>query len=149
MNMNFRYLGTAIMALSIMSGAIVYSLSSAIISSTEHTEACSLVGTCPHVAALNLSYMGYIFSAGLFLTGLYVFMKAPQPGLRAKPKDLEPDEKKVYDMIAEAGGMVFQSDLVEKTGFPKARVTRILDRLEARRLLERRRRGMTNAVVLK
>ena len=44
---------------------------------------------------------------------------------------------------------MFQSDLVEKSEFPKAKVSRILDKMEARGLLERKRRGMANAVVLK
>jgi uncharacterized membrane protein len=44
---------------------------------------------------------------------------------------------------------MFQSELVEKTGYSKSKVSLILDRLEAKRILERKRRGMTNAVVLK
>jgi len=48
-----------------------------------------------------------------------------------------------------AGLGVEESDLVEKSGLSKVRITRILDKLEARGVLERRRRGMTNAVVLK
>ena len=45
--------------------------------------------------------------------------------------------------------MVFQSDIVEKTGFPKVKVTRLLDRMEHRGLVERRRRGMSNIVLIK
>ena len=44
---------------------------------------------------------------------------------------------------------IFQSDLVEKTEFDKVKVSRILDKLEGRQLIERKRRGMTNVVVLK
>jgi uncharacterized membrane protein len=148
--MNFRYLGVMIMAFSILLAVTVYSLSSALINSTKHTDACSSLETCPHVMALNFSYMGYIASGGLFISGLYLFLKAPQPGaVRKRPQNLEPDEKRLYDLIAAGGGMVFQSDLVEKTGFPKARVTRLLDKMEAKGILDRRRRGMTNAIVLK
>ena len=39
--------------------------------------------------------------------------------------------------------------LMGKTDFSKVKVTRLLDKLEAKNLIERRRRGMTNAVVLK
>jgi len=39
--------------------------------------------------------------------------------------------------------------LIEKTGFGKAKMTRIIDRLEGRCFVERKRRGMTNIVVLK
>ena len=59
------------------------------------------------------------------------------------------DEGTVMNFILESNGSIFQSQLVEKTGFNKVRVTRILDNLEGRGLIERKRRGMTNIVLLK
>ena len=47
-----------------------------------------------------------------------------------------------------SNGTIFQSDLVEKSDFSKVKVSRILDKLEGRQLIERKRRGMTNVVVL-
>ena len=44
---------------------------------------------------------------------------------------------------------IFQADLIEKTGFGKAKMTRILDRLEGKGFVERKRRGMTNVVVIR
>ena len=44
---------------------------------------------------------------------------------------------------------MFQSDIAEKTGFDKVKVTRVLDRLEGKQLIERKRRGMTNIVILR
>ena len=35
------------------------------------------------------------------------------------------------------------------TGFGKVKITRVIDRLEGKNLIERRRRGMTNVVVFK
>jgi hypothetical protein len=64
-------------------------------------------------------------------------------------KDLNPDEVLLYNKVVEAQGTIFQSELVEKTGFTKVKVTRILDKLEGRGLIDRRRRGMTNVVILK
>jgi len=61
----------------------------------------------------------------------------------------DPDEKVIVRIIIDDGGTIFQSQLVEKSGFSKSKVSLILDKLEARRILERKRRGMTNAVVLK
>ena len=40
-------------------------------------------------------------------------------------------------------------DTPQKTNFGKAKMTRIIDRLEGRGFVERKRRGMTNVVVLK
>ena len=144
-----KYLGIAIMVMSIFLVVVVYTLSSALIDSIDMGSHCSSVSTCPHVATLNYSYVGYIFSIILFSLGLYLFIKEPGSTSHKKPKNLEPDEKRVYDIITQEDGMIFQSDLVEKTGFPKARVTRVLDKLEAKKVLVRHRRGMTNAVVLK
>jgi uncharacterized membrane protein len=44
---------------------------------------------------------------------------------------------------------MFQSDIIEKTKLNKVKITRILDSLEAQNLIERKRRGMTNLVILK
>ncbi len=62
---------------------------------------------------------------------------------------LATDEKAVLGKIIEAQGSIFQSDLVNKTNLSKVKVTRILDRLEGQGLIERRRRGMTNIILLK
>ena len=61
---------------------------------------------------------------------------------------IKEDERKIYQLMEE-NGVIFQSQLVEKSSFPKAKVSLILDKLEAKRLLKRRRRGMSNVVILK
>ncbi len=60
-----------------------------------------------------------------------------------------PDERKIVQLIIDAGGTIFQSQLIDKSGYSKSKVSLVLDRLEARRILERRRHGMSNVVVLK
>ena len=57
--------------------------------------------------------------------------------------------KKIYDILVKADGSAFQSDLIKETGFSKVKVSRILDKLETKKILERRRRGLANIVVLK
>lgn len=39
------------------------------------------------------------------------------------------DERKIYQLIMEENGIIFQSQLVEKSGFSKSKVSLILDRL--------------------
>ena len=63
-------------------------------------------------------------------------------------RSLDGDEKVVYGLIVDSGGTLFQSEIVEKTGLSKVKVTRTLDKLESRHYLERRRRGLTNIIVL-
>lgn len=64
-------------------------------------------------------------------------------------KNLEKDEKLIFKNLIESQGSILQSELVKKTSLSKVRITRILDKLEGKSLIERRRRGMTNIVILK
>jgi len=72
-----------------------------------------------------------------------------QRGLHSIEDSLRQDERKIYELILNNDGAVFQSKLVEMSGMPKSTVSLILDRLEAKGLVERRRRGMSNIVILK
>lgn len=61
---------------------------------------------------------------------------------------LEGDEQVVVQTLLASRGFMFQRDLVKATGFSDAKVSRLLDRLEDRRLLVREREGMTNRIRL-
>ncbi len=63
--------------------------------------------------------------------------------------ELDDEEKKVYQAIVRREGSIYQSDLIKETKFSKVKVSRILDRMELKKILERKRRGMTNIVILK
>ena len=56
------------------------------------------------------------------------------------------DESRLYEMISEAGGEMLQMHIVSSEVFSKAKVTRLLDKLEKRGLVVRERHGMTNRV---
>ena len=64
-------------------------------------------------------------------------------------KTLKDEERSIYETILDSGGMIFQSELVEKLGLSKSSVSRSLDLLESKGLVERKRRGMANLVLLK
>jgi DeoR/GlpR family transcriptional regulator of sugar metabolism len=61
---------------------------------------------------------------------------------------LDGDKPIIYSEIAQANGEILQSDLHTKTGFPKAKITRTLDYLEAKGLITRKSHGMTNQILL-
>ncbi|HYC19729.1 MAG TPA: MarR family transcriptional regulator [Candidatus Bathyarchaeia archaeon] len=63
-------------------------------------------------------------------------------------KTLKDDEQTLFKAIIDEG-IVHQSELVEKTGLPKSNVSRALYGLESKGLIERRRRGMGNVILLK
>ena len=63
--------------------------------------------------------------------------------------DMGPDAKAALELIIKSDGTIFQSELAEKSGLGKVKVTRVLDKLEGKGIVERKRRGMTNVVILK
>ena len=62
---------------------------------------------------------------------------------------LSDDEKSIYQLLKDNEGSMYQSDLVKNTDFSTVKITRVLDSLEQQDIAERKRRGMTNLVVLK
>jgi len=68
--------------------------------------------------------------------------------IKIDTSELKSEEKQVFELV-QNNKTIFQADLIEKTGFGKAKMTRIIDRLEGKGFVERKRRGMTNIVVLK
>jgi uncharacterized membrane protein len=61
---------------------------------------------------------------------------------------LDGDKRRVFNEIVESRGEILQSDLHTQTGFPKAKITRILDYLETKGLIVRKSHGMTNKIVI-
>lgn len=62
---------------------------------------------------------------------------------------LSSEEKSIVILLEENEGSLYQSILVKETGLSKVKITRILDGLEGKGIIERKRRGMTNIVILK
>lgn len=116
---------------------------------------------CPHeqiVKTQNVVIAVLILVIGAIVAWIFLQIRKKEPMRAAeKPAErkkvdtsmLEPDEKKVIEILQDAGGSVFQSDVIGKLGYTKVKVSRILDRMEQRGLIERKRRGMANLVVLK
>lgn len=161
MNINVRYLGIVLIILSVVLFLIMYNFSTSMLEIIDSGEmsSCQSYETCPHVMVLNQSYVGYFVSFVILIIGVFMVIlggstRKPEPeGNKNKwektVKTLSGDGKSLYEKIIESDGVIFQSELVEKSGFPKAKVSRILDKMEAAGILERKRRGMANAVVLK
>ncbi|MEK6875014.1 MAG: MarR family transcriptional regulator [Nanoarchaeota archaeon] len=113
--------------------------------------------TCPYQELNRLAlpkFIGLGVITFLFIVGLLLYLKKqPQEKIREKAavttKSLDGEEALIFDILRQSEGMIFQSDLVTKTALSKVKITRILDKLEGKNLIERRRRGMTNAVILK
>ncbi|MGC8644741.1 MAG: helix-turn-helix transcriptional regulator [Thermoplasmata archaeon] len=64
-------------------------------------------------------------------------------------KYLDEGEREILQILMDAGGSMLQRDIARSGNYSKATVTRILDRLESKGIVERLRHGTTNKIVLK
>jgi len=89
----------------------------------------------------------------LLFVALYAFKKRKvivKKIVRVRPEKivmevLDEYEKKVYEIVKEAG-KIRQNEIVAKTGFSKARVSRVLKSLAEKKLVKVEKRGRTNIV---
>jgi uncharacterized membrane protein len=61
---------------------------------------------------------------------------------------LEGDDRRVFRKIVEAGGEILQKDIVASVPFSKAKVSRIVDKLQRKGLVTKERFGFTNKIKL-
>ncbi|MBR9706950.1 MAG: hypothetical protein GOV15_00780 [Candidatus Diapherotrites archaeon] len=115
------------------------------------------MGACPAHSG-NASWFilfGFIDSFLILLIGVYLVMAKPVPNevkrefKKIDLSSLNEEERKIYNLVKAKDGSMYQSALVKEMGFSKVKMTRVLDGLESKGVLERKRRGMTNLVVLK
>lgn len=118
---------------------------------------CPMYDTISQQTYLSLAIVGI-----LIIVSLILIISKPQEKLIIKTKTIEKkkpkkeidtskltkEEKQILELIIQ-NKTIFQADIIDKTNFSKAKVTRIIDRLEGNGLVERKRRGMTNIIVLK
>jgi uncharacterized membrane protein len=78
-----------------------------------------------------------------------IIKKVKEKKKRLDLSGLDKSEKEVVKILQGEGGTMFQASLKEKLDIGKVKMTRMLDKLEAKQIIERKRRGMNNVVVLK
>lgn len=167
--MKNRIVGILVIAIALLIGFIIFSFNRALTNivnaACSHGPDCPMWGTIDFYTNISLGIMVFVVAIGLYLV---FFGKEEKIITRFKTlrQQIEPkkitkenykkimngmnrDEKVVFEKIIESHGTIFQSDLIDKTKFNKVKISRLLDTLEGRGLIERRRRGMTNAVILK
>ena len=138
---------------------------------TNQTGSCYLPdGTCLHATSDIIFYSSLGIALFLAALGFYLLLKKNEPkkviikrmqnGKAERqnekatkeieaPKTLNPETKNIFDLIVSSNGAILQGELVAKSNMDKVKVSRILDKLEMLGLIERRRHGMSNLVVLK
>ena len=106
---------------------------------------------------VSLAVVFLVLVIGLFLVFSKqeekIIVKTKTKTIKEKRKEidkskLDKKEKEVVNIL-EKENAVFQRDLMERLEIGKVGMTRLLDKLEAKQIIERKRRGMNNIVVLK
>lgn len=59
---------------------------------------------------------------------------------------LEGDERKAVELIASRGGRILQNELVNSLDFSKAKASRVLMSLEKRKIITKKKYGLTNCI---
>jgi hypothetical protein len=167
--MRNRIVGIIIIGIAILIGFIIFlfnrALTQIVGASCAHGPTCPMWGSIHFQTNVSIGIMGFIILIGLYLiffgkeekivTKIKRLKQQIEPTRISKENykkimsSLNSDERRVFEKIIEAQGTIFQSDLTDKTNFAKVKITRILDKLEGRGLIERKRRGMANVVILK
>lgn len=119
----------------------------------DHGPTCTMYSTISMQTWLSVSIAALILLIGLFL----IFVKEEKEIIIKRIKEkkkkvslegLDSREKQAIKIIQDNGG-IFQADLMEKLEIGKVGLTRLLDKLEAKQIIERKRRGMNNFIVVK
>ena len=121
---------------------------------------CSHGPTCEMYTDVNVqTWISLSIVAIVFIIGLVIMFTKPREKIIIKKvqekkkkldlSGLDKDERKVIDILQQESGGMFQASLMEKLGIGKVKMTRLLDKLEAKQLIERKRRGMNNILILK
>ncbi len=119
-----------------------------------HTTACPMSQSVNQQTYLSLGIVGILAVIGFVLIFTkpeerIVIKKVKEKKKKLDLKGLDKDEKKVVQLLKDENGTMFQATLKEGLDVGKVKLTRLLDKLEAKQLIERKRRGMNNIVVLK
>ncbi|MEM4719579.1 MAG: hypothetical protein QXG18_01815 [Candidatus Pacearchaeota archaeon] len=160
--MENKNVGLLLIGISIILGIMFYSFTNftknTLKDSCYHGQQCPMYSGLKTQTSLSFSLVFLIFIIGIFI----IFMK-PKEKIIIKEKtklidkkkknidmkNLDGREKQIIKILQEENGAIFQASLMEKLGIGKVGITRILDKLEAKDLIERKRRGMNNIVILK
>lgn len=113
---------------------------------------CYIGDTCLHEQN-NLTFLILlIIASAIIIIGALITVLSPsQPATKKieKPKSLNNDEAKIFDILKASGGSMLQGEIVLKSGMAKAKISRLMDKLEMKGVIERRRHGMSNIIILK
>ena len=156
--MKNKHAGALIAGISLLIGAIIWifnqGMKKIVVESCSHGTSCAMYGTIEMQTWISSVIAGAILIIGIVIMytkpkeKVIVKTKKPQKKKIDKSK-LEDKEKHVIEILEKENGAIFQKTIMEKLEIGKVGITRLLDKLESKQLIERKRRGMNNIVILK
>lgn len=100
------------------------------------------------LAAFAISFV--VLGIGFYMLFLPLKKELGSPAMvEIDTSTMTEEEVQIYNLVKLNQGSMYQSDIIKQTARSKVKVSRILDRLEGKGIIERKRRGMTNIVILK
>jgi uncharacterized membrane protein len=156
--MENKHVGMLIIGIALVVGILVlifnFSLKTISEMSCSHGPECTMYDTMNAQLWISLSIVLIILIIGIVIMLTKPKEKLVVKTLHEKKKKLnlnglDKNEKEVVKILQDENGAIFQKTLMEKLEIGKVGITRLLDKLEAKQLIERKRRGMNNIVVLK
>ena len=119
-----------------------------------HGTSCTMYDTITIQTWISLGIVAIILVIGIVIMFTkpkerIIIKKVKQRKKKLDLGKLDKDEKKVINLLLKENKALFQADLMEKLEIGKVKTTRLLDKLEAKQIIERKRRGMNNIVVLR
>ena len=156
--MENKKVGLLIIGIAVLMTAIVlifnFALKDIVGQTCTHGPSCTMYQTISVQTWISISIIAIILAIGIIIMFTkpkekIVIKKVKEKAKKIDMNKLDKDEKKAVELLMNENGGMFQADLMEKLGIGKVGMTRLLDKLEAKQIVERKRRGMTNLVVLK
>jgi len=156
--MENKHVGLLIMGIAVAVAIIVLifnlSLKNIVSQTCGHGSSCSMYDTLSSQMWMSLGIVIIILIIGLTIMltkpkEKIIIKKIKEKKKKLNLEGLDKDEKKVINLLLQEGKAMFQADLMEKLEIGRVKTTRLLDKLEAKQFIERKRRGMNNIVVLK
>ena len=156
--MENKKVGWLILGIGVVMVAVVlifnFGLKDLVSQTCSHGPSCGMYGTIKTQTWISLTLVGVIVIIGLFImfskpTERIVLKKIKEKKKKLDTSGLEKYEKEIVELLQKENNAMFQADLMEKLQIGRVKMTRLLDKLEAKQFIERKRRGMNNIVVLR
>lgn len=160
--MENKHVGYILLVVSILIIGIVFLYSSALKDIVKTSCKGEHADSCPMYQSINnQTYIAFGIITLLIIISIFLIFSKPviqekiiikkilekRQKKKINTSGFRPEDVEVLKLVQEHKTM-FQADLIEKTSFSKTKMTRIIDRLEGKNLVERKRRGMTNVIVM-